>query len=774
MDVAGQGRPVLLKRAGGGVDIRFLMALRCGLYMLMGLTMSWARVMGGGAPFGMAMVACSGAGITGVFSLCGASIGYLLSGGLEWGIRYIAAAVLIYTVAFVFHELDMYKSVYFMPSASALVMGLTGFLGSFSLDATSVPLAAELFLEVTLAFGGTYFFREALSNELCTSETAELRHSVAVMIMAACGLMSVSGIVLFDTLSMGRVLALILVMTSAMKGGLLTGAAVGTVLGLAMDVAGGGTSFYAMAYSFSGLLAGVFGKHGRLMFVLAFLLSSALAVVCGWDSVYYISALLESFCAAAIFMLLPSAFLNAVGVILQCMERGSGESNLRRFAAGRVRNLSDAYTELFETVRKNVTEQYNDENIARIFDRAADEVCVKCRHKNRCWNLEYVDTLSAMNDATSAMLEHGSLSEEDIPSFFREKCSNIPAFVAAVNGELRGLSYRRQLRTSLAENRLVAWGQYADIAQILLQVSEELGSVNGAEPMAERRLLRYLRSLEIDAEVSVYRDGGGRLHATVESGSLTGLMREDGYLEKLSEAVGVRLCLPVEPAMDCACLRFLEAEPLAVSVGIAAMKKKGEKVSGDRGSYFKTDAGVLCVILADGMGCGDEAARDSMQVVEILEKFLRSGVDPAVAMKILNSVLLLRGGDSWGYATVDLMCVDLFSGETCFYKYGAAPSYVCSGKGVKRINCESLAAGLSSGEGLSPDVVRMRLKPGCTAVIATDGVIVDREDGWIHALLLQKHEDMKSLARAVLREAESLYGANDDMTVISVRVEERQ
>jgi len=773
MDIVGRGKPALAKRGAGRVDVRFLMALRCGLYFLMGLSMSWARVMGSGAPFGMAMVACSGAGISGVFALCGAAVGYLISGGLEWGIRYIAAAVLIYTVAFVFHELDLYKSVWFMPTAAALVMGLTGILGSFSLKAGAVPVAAELFLEVTLAFGGTYFFREALSNELCTSETAELRHSVSVMIMAACALMSFSGLVLFNTVSLGRILALILVMTSAMKGGLLTGAAVGTVLGLAMDVATGGKSFYAMAYSFSGLLSGVFGKHGRVMFTLSFLLASALAVVCGWTSVYYISALLESFCAAVVFMLLPSAFLNAVGVILQCMERGSGESDLRRFAAGRVKNLSDAYLELFETVRKNVSEPYNDENIARIFDRAADEVCVKCRHKNRCWNLEYVDTLSALNDATHAMLEHGSLTQEDIPGYFREKCENIPAFVAAVNGELRGMSYRRQLRSSLAENRLVAWGQYADIAQILSQVSVELSGMNGAEPLSERRLLRYLRSLEIDAQVSVYRDGGGRLRVSIESGSLTALMRDESYLERISETVGVRLCMPVEPGADSSCLRLLEAEPLAVSVGIAAMKKKGEKVSGDRGSYFKTDAGVLCVILADGMGCGDEAARDSMQVVEILEKFLRSGVDPAVAMKILNSVLLLRGGDSWGYATVDLMCVDLFSGETCFYKYGAAPSYVCSGKGVKRINCETLAAGLSSGEGLSPDVVRMRLKPGCTALIATDGVIADRDDDWIQSLMLQGIEDMKSLARTVLRQAESLYGANDDMTVISLRVEER-
>ena len=174
-----------------------------------------------------------------------------------------------------------------------------------------------------------------------------------------------------------------------------------------------------------------------------------------------------------------------------------------------------------------------------------------------------------------------------------------------------------------------------------------------------------------------------------------------------------------------------------------------------------------------GTGCGDEAAQDSAQVVAILEKFLRSGVDPAVAMKILNSVLLLRSGDSWGYATVDLMCVDLFTGETCFYKYGAAPSYVKSGKSIRRIKCETLAAGISMGAGIAPDTVRMRLRPGSTAVIATDGVIVDAEDEWLKQLLNKGFDDMKALARATLKEAESRYGVNDDMTVVTVRVEER-
>lgn len=775
MEFGGQGKLTVLKNGAAlkQIDSRFLLAGRCGIYMALGLAMACARVLENGAPFGMAMVACSGAGISGVFALAGAALGYLISGGIEWGIRYIAAAVLVYTISFVFHELEIYKNPYFMPSAAALVMGFTGFLGSFSTAVGQIPLIAELFLEIALAFGGTYFFREALSSRPCTTETAELRHSVSAMIMAACLLMALARIVIFNTVSIGRVLALVLVMTSAMKGGMLTGAAVGTVLGLAMDVTHQGAPFYTMAYSFSGLLSGVFGKHGRVLFVLSFILSGALAVVCAWNTEVYISALFETFCASVIFMLLPASLLMHIGLILQYMERGNGETGLRRFVAGRVKNLSEAYSQLFDTVRRNITEPYNDENIARIYDRAADEICVQCKHKNRCWNAEYVDTLSAMNDATHAMIEHGSLEVKDLPQSFQDKCENLPAFVAAVNGELRGLSYRRQLRSFLSENRNVAWGQYLDIADILGSVANELGNLGGAEPLTERRLLRYLRTLDMDADTSVYRDGSGRLRISIECGRLTPLTKDEDYLEKLSAVVGVRLCQPYELTEDSSSLILLEAEPLAVSVGIAALKKRGEKVSGDKGTYFKTDSGVLCVILADGMGCGDDAARDSAQVVAILEKFLRSGVDPAIAMKILNSVLLLRGGDSWGYATVDLMCVDLFSGETCFYKYGAAPSYVKNGRNIKRIKCETLAAGLTVGDGIAPDIVRMRLRPGSTAIIATDGVIAGSEDEWIKNLLLKGFDDMKSLARATLKESEKLYGTNDDMTVVTVRVEER-
>lgn len=773
MSFGAQERAAALRSAGGKASGRVLLIGRCGVSFLLGFTLAAARVRASGAPFGMAMVASAGSGLLGVGALLGASLGYLATGGLEWGIRYVAASVLVYTLGFVFHELPLSRRTFFMPAVAALVMALTGVLGSFSRLSSEPPWLASLILETVLAFGGAALFREAMTDRLRHTEAEELRHGISVLALCAVALMALSRLVLFDTVSLGRVLALVLLMTSAMKGGMFTGAAVGTLLGLSQDVTGVGAPFYTMAYAFSGMLAGAFGRHGRFLFTLSFVLADCVAVVCAWNTEIYLSALFETFCASVAFMLLPGSLMSQLALILQTPEHSSGESGLRHFVAGRVKELSEAYGELFDVVRRGVAEPYNDENIARVFDRAADEVCVRCKQKNRCWNAEYMDTLSAMNDATRAMVKNGSLSQEDLPAHFRDSCLNLPAFVTAVNGQLRGLNYRQQLRARLKENRSIAWGQYVDIAQVLGQVADELGSMNGADPLAERRLQRYLRSLDIDAETSVYRDGGGRMHVVIEGGRLSPLTRSEDYLDRLSSIVGARLCCPEEQGESSSRLSLLEAEPLAVSVGIAAMKKQGEKVSGDKGSYFKTDAGVLCVILSDGMGAGDEAAKDSAQVVLILEKFLRSGMDPAVAMKVLNSVLLLRSGDGWGCTAVDLMCVDLFSGETCFYKYGAAPSYVKTGKSIQRVKGESLAAGLSAGEGLAPDLVRMRLRPGSLAVIASDGVLADEEDDWLRELMQQEQTDMKGMARTVLQAAQQRYGAGDDMTVLTVQVQER-
>ena len=742
------------------------------LNFVLGLLLSAVPLLDGCGPFGVAAVSQAGTQVSGMLCAIGAGLGYLLFFGFDSGIKYVSAVILVFTAAYVFREVRVYRSTWFMPLLAAGFTLLTGVLSAAE-GQRGVGLLLPLLLQSLFAFGSSYFFREALSHERRDSETAELRHMIALAFLCACALMALSGIKLARSLSLGRALAVLAVMLTAFRGGPLSGSAVGLALGLGMDVVSWQTPFYAMAYGVCGLISGVFSRHGRLLCLLSFLLSAAAVAICTSQSGLRQELLFETLLAAPVFALLPRRVTGYIGNLVKPIPATDGEFGLRRYTAIRIARLGEAFEDLYSTV-DGVISDCGGEDLKQVFDRASESVCSRCKRKNECWNANYLDTLSAFNDAAPQIRQRGLLQKADLPRHFLEQCVGADALIGAINGELRGQMYRRQFAAKLQENRSAAYSQYLDIAEMLSQVSTELSGASGSDALARRRLLRYLETMDLDADVSVFRDSSGRLHILLESVKLKRLLHEPGYLERLSAVVGVRLCRPGGEQEGEGRVSLMEAEPLCASVGIASLKKKGETVSGDRGTYFKTEQGVLCIILSDGMGSGEDAAKESVAAVRILERFLRAGMEPAVAMKILNSMMLLKNGETWGFATVDLMCIDLFTGETAFYKYGAAPSYVSSGGSVKRIRSESLAAGLRGGADAMPDVVKLRLKPGSLALIASDGVIAETNDAWVRTLLADySSEDTKGLAREMLQSALRQYGSGDDMTVLAVRLSER-
>ncbi len=743
--------------------------------LLLGLLTSTAPVFSSAAPFGLGLVAAVGPGLGSLMALLGTWLGYLAVGGFSWGVKYAAAGVLVFSASYLLQDVKVAGKAWFLPLTAAVCGLITGFLNVYDTGSGALQIVPIL-TEMILAGGSAYFFRIVLTDRHRETEAEEKQYAVSFMILLGVLLMSLSALVLFGVISVGRTLAVLLVMVLASRGGVRGGTAAGAALGVAMDLASGGAPLYTMAYAFAGLLGGVFAGGGRLLFTLGFIAANALAVLWTWQTGRRVGALYEVFVSSVVFLLLPRKTLSRVAGLLQHNAMGSGETGLRRYCAGRVRRMGGAFREMNNIIRRNLEGEKNDNDADAIFDRAADAVCVSCKQKEQCWQVNYMDTLSVMNDATPAMLERGRLLREDLPERFLEGCAHSASFISAVNSELRALMYRRQFRARLSENRAAAYEQYEDMAELLEGISEELGNAVGADHLAERRLLRYLRTVDIEAEVSVFRDRSGRLRAVIEGERVPALMREKDYLERLSSILGVRLCRPNAPDnRHAGRLLLLEAEPLAVSVGLAAVKKHGEPVSGDRGTYFKTEQGVLCVILSDGMGSGEEAAQESRSVVEILENFLRSGVKPETAMRMLNSAMLLQNGDDWGYATVDLACIDLFTGETCFYKYGAAPSYVKNGKVIRRVRGESMAAGVCAGESAEPDVVRMHLHPGSVALIASDGVLAEADDRWLRKILTEEDTgNAKALAKSALKTAMRRFGCVDDMTVLAVCVDARK
>ena len=200
-------------------------------------------------------------------------------------------------------------------------------------------------------------------------------------------------------------------------------------------------------------------------------------------------------------------------------------------------------------------------------------------------------------------------------------------------------------------------------------------------------------------------------------------------------------------------------------IGAALRPKEGETVCGDTVVSFRTEGGLLCLLLADGMGSGEAARRESALTCRLLEQFLQAGIEPEAAMKTLNAAMALRGAETGSFTTIDLITCRPETGEAAFFKYGAAPSYVKKGGTVRRITGGTLPAGLRGGAA-APDVTRATLEPGSFAVMVSDGVADPGRDEWLQNLLAGwDGEDPQTLAGLILSESVRRENLQDDCGV---------
>ena len=243
-----------------------------------------AEILNGCAPFGLSMVGCSGSGLGGFAALLGACFGYLAFRGLTEGLRYVAAAILIFSVSFAFYDVRAYRTVWFMPVVAAVMDAVTGVV-YLSERGWFVEDLIYFSTELLLAGACVWFYRVALSpwTEKREHEGLSVRQMVCLLLLGGTLLITLAKIDLYGGISLGRLCGALAVMCLAWKGGIGVGAAVWVATGLAMDLSAAANPFYSMAYAFSGLMTGIFSRQGKLFAALTYVLSNAVAFLWTWN-----------------------------------------------------------------------------------------------------------------------------------------------------------------------------------------------------------------------------------------------------------------------------------------------------------------------------------------------------------------------------------------------------------------------------------------------------------------------------------------------------------
>ena len=758
------------RRAGRTLRVPVLMRLsQCAIRFLLAAVLSGAQVFGGHSLFGLAMVGVSGTAPEGFAALLGAAFGYLSFLGFLEALRYIAAAMMIFAVGMAMYEFRISRTAWFMPAVSAALNALVGFV-YLSAGGWSRERAVYFAAEVLLTAGTVYFYRLAFSvwEERRPGRRVSVQQTVGLLVLGGTLLMTLARVTVAGV-SVGRVLAALAVLAAGWRGGLGTGAVAGVAAGLAMDLAGAAAPVCTAVYGFSGLTAGIFARQGRVFARLAGVLAAGAAVLCRGGGRAELAVLYEVAAAGVLLLIVPDKLLRRFSALTRQEGAREEDGRTRRYTARRLEQAAQAFRAVSAGLEGAAAPPENDADAAKIFDRAAGKVCRSCTNGSLCWQRDYQATRGALADTLPGILDRGGARAGDFPPYFADRCLHFKSFLAETNRQLDRLLERRMYDSRIRESRAAVCAQYDQLAGVLEQAASEVAAELPVDAKRQLHLKQRMTALGLEGRCAVFSDERRHLRAELEGEGVEQL-GEAEELTRLEQLLGCRLKAERRgPGVLC----LAQAEPLTVVAGVACAGKDGGVVSGDTGAWFRDGTGQAYVLLCDGMGSGTAARRESDGALSLLEKFLRAGMEAQQALDTVGQALALQGEATGGFTTVDLLRVDLFTGEGCLYKLGAAPSYLRRGGRVERLCGTSLPAGLCAGGEM--DAFPLELAAGDVVVMVSDGVSNGREDGWI----LRELEEFdglspQTLAKSLMAGTQQRQGGADDRTVIALRLDVRK
>jgi len=567
----------------------------------------------------------------------------------------------------------------------------------------------------------------------------------------------------------------------AYKGGPSMAAAAGLLLGLFLHFAGYWDSSWAAVLGVAGLGGGFAKAWGRPAVIAAVGLFGGIAMFAlarSWLGFSMIYAIVASGLA---FILTPQGFyFNVAAAINPVLDSADDYMDkIKEETTRRLDSFASAFEKLADTFSglSRPKTGLNKHDITLLIDDIAGRTCSACPSNTWCWEDDLYNTHQQVFSMLNACSGRGMATTDDMHIKFRNDCRHPETLVNELNAVFN--LYRNDLRwhNRISETRELISQQLHGVSGIVKCLSEEIDmSLRFHEGLEEEMILALLRHKIEVASVIVLEDNTGRYKVSINHKAChrkKACARE--MLPVLSAVLKRRM--RIEGA-DCdvrngTCrIRFAEDQKLRITSGIAH-RAKNKKSSGDSYSAIELRNGSSLLALSDGMGSGERARRESAATVGLLEDFIESGFDKELAVRMINTVLVLKSSEE-SFSTLDICAIDLYTGLAEFIKIGAAEAYVLRDGNVLIIRSSSLPIGMLNDVDL--EITKRQLQHDDIIVMATDGVTTADEEDWIkHALKHCRYNNPQDVADYLLCEAERRQDGvpKDDMTVLVARVWEK-
>ena len=437
---------------------------------------------------------------------------------------------------------------------------------------------------------------------------------------------------------------------------------------------------------------------------------------------------------------------------------------------------SDSFQQLAETFREMPTkkERLSEEEVQEIFREVENHLCRKCEHWGECWKREYYQTYRMLYEMLSAAEEEGELSGAEKVEGFQDRC----LYVDQMLEEMTQLFYRAKLNlmwsNRMLENRSIIASQLYETAQLMNGLASRIYSVEEPDDWQKQQIRLRMKMKKVHVrDILVQNQEHKKIYITMRT--VRGCCISTREAASILSEVCHREMIPAPESKrivnkEYSTILFVEDTVYYMLNGVAKATRDGEIISGDNFTFLTKDNGQMIMSLCDGMGSGIGASKESETVIELLEQFLDAGFGMETAVRMINSVMVLREDEAI-FSTIDLCAIDLYTGSCEMLKIGASTTFIRRDDQVEMVRSTSLPIGVM--QNVDCEHTQKKLRSGDFIVMVSDGVLDALPSGkaeeimgeWIlQSQTMNAKELASELLDCVL--AQRSHRAEDDMTIL--------
>ncbi|MEG1141271.1 MAG: SpoIIE family protein phosphatase, partial [Clostridia bacterium] len=394
------------------------------------------------------------------------------------------------------------------------------------------------------------------------------------------------------------------------------------------------------------------------------------------------------------------------------------------------------------------------EAITKYLINYVNDNCYNCKNSSNCIEK---NNISKSVELIISKLQNREVLDFDILDI---NCTKNDDLIKNINDIYSNIKIMKILKKQEEENSKKISKQSSNISDIISNISKDILNRSGSNKKTLSDLRSELKLYGYYIYEDDFKNSKNNIEYTIVTNILTDIDKQKKELISivsniLETNMSIKLIMSASKTSKTK-IKFVSSTKYIADSFVINNSK--EEISGD--SYLITNIENKHIIaISDGAGSGVKASKNSLSVINSLDKLLNNGFSNKIIIDIINNVINSKSDND--YATLDLCIIDLNNTDSIYVKYGANKTYIINKNKFTYINKENIPLGLLNEFSYIP--ISKKLEENDVIIQFSDGIVIEEE-------LLKKiniNDTLDNISNYIINNSKC---ENDDVTLIVTKI----